>query len=292
MTKFICFFAILFVISSLSAVMLMVPDNPSSIPLLLAAEQIPDLDVTIFASHTQAHSLFLSGKIPLLMTGYAVGESFARRGVPIKLIASWVNSLNYLVSADTSYTHFSQLKGQKVYFPFQGSPIEKLTLWLAEKEGVSANEIEIGYLPFESTLKLMRQGKIKQAVFPVSSALKIVDDQNYFVSFDLNQKWQKYTETSFYPQVCLFADPATDLSTLMPVLKSELKKAVELVNSNPQRALSMVDGKLKDSQQTLEKSLDYLKFDLLIDEKLQHEMEIYFEKRELDKPPAAFYQAN
>ncbi|MCF7911344.1 MAG: hypothetical protein K9M99_02360 [Candidatus Cloacimonetes bacterium] len=284
---------ILWVFITLNAVTVMAPDNPSSIPLLLAADHIPELEIKLFTNHAQAHSLFIGGKIPLLMTGYAVGESFAQRGVPIKMLASWVSGLNYLVTADYRCESFAQLKGQKIYFPFQGSPIEQLSLWLAEKEGLnSENDLEIGYLPFVSMLEMMRQGKVRNAVMPVSSALQIVDDERFFFSFNLNDKWRQITHSDFYPQVCLFYDPNADLDALLPKLLTELEQACLMIEQNPRKALDLTAGRLSNSPQIIKRSLELQTFELLSGKKLQTAMELYFEKSGIPHPPPAFYQTD
>lgn len=282
----------LITVFSLYSVSISAPDNPSSLPLIIAADNIDELVIDIFSNHTQAHSLFMSGRIDLLMTGYAVGESFALRGVPVKLIASWVNGMNYLVTADTVYADFTQLKGQKIYFPFQGSPIEKMSLWLAEQEGLRQSDWETGYLPFVSMLQLMRQGQVKNAVMPVSSALKIVDNKSYFLSFDLNDKWQEYTNTSFYPQVCLFARDNNGHQQLIARLLNELQNAVDLINSDPQSAIDIAAARLSYSPEIISKSLELYDFELLYGKELQTAMDIFYEKSGGKQPPAAFYSTD
>jgi len=285
----------LIIIFSLYAepITIMAPDNPSSLPLLIAADNIPDLEIKLFTNHAQAHSLFLSGKVTLLMTGYAVGESFVQSGVPIKMIASWVSGLNYLVTADSVYASFLDLKGQKLYFPFQGSPIEKMSLWLAEQEGVDIdNDLEIGYLPFESMLQLMRQGKIKYAVMPVSSALQIVDDSKFFFSFDLNDKWYQITGSDFYPQVCLFSNPDARVDEIIPELINELQNACQMIEQDPEEAQLLAGTRLSYSPSIIKRSLELQTFKLISGKELQIAMEQYFEKSGIPKPPPAFYQAD
>jgi NitT/TauT family transport system substrate-binding protein len=284
---------ILLLIVQVNAITVMAPDNPSSIPLILAADHIPDLGVKLFTNHAQAHSLFMGGKIPLLMTGYAVGESFAQRGVPVKMIASWVSGLNYLVTAEAQYESFANLKGQKIYFPFQGSPIEKLSLWLAEKEGLNiAGDLEVGYLPFVSMLEMMRQGKVRNAVMPVSSALQIVDGERYFFSFNLNDKWLQLTGSDFYPQVCLFANTNENIDQILPELLVELEQACLIIENNPQKALDLIGNRLSYSPQIIRRSLELQSFELLSGKELQAAMEQYFEKSGIAKPPPAFYQTD
>jgi hypothetical protein len=59
------------------------PLTPSSIPLLMAAQEIDSLEITLFSNHSQAHTLFLRGDIPLLMTGLAVDVQFFQKEIPV-----------------------------------------------------------------------------------------------------------------------------------------------------------------------------------------------------------------
>ncbi|MCF7919572.1 MAG: hypothetical protein K9N06_06640 [Candidatus Cloacimonetes bacterium] len=289
---FFLIFYLFFTVSAFSYT-IMAPDNPSSLPLLIAADHIPDLEVKLFSNHTQAHSLFLSGKIPLLLTGYAVGESFARRDVPIKMAASWINGLNWLVSADSTISGFSQLKGEKIYFPFQGSPIEEMSLWLAEKEGLNVEtDLETGYLPFASMLEMMRQGNVKFAVMPVSSALQIVDNKNYFFSFDLNDKWQQITDSDFYPQLGLFYNPQQKKDIPLDTLLTELEKAIHQINEDPLMVQEKYGDKLSFAPEVVRQSLNMMRFQFLRGDELQKKMELYFEKNGINPPPRSFYSTD
>ena len=40
------------------------PPTPSSIPLIIAAQNMKDVNLTIFSNHSQANTLFLRGDVP------------------------------------------------------------------------------------------------------------------------------------------------------------------------------------------------------------------------------------
>lgn len=276
--------------NALWSMTILAPDNPSSIPVIIAAEEMDDFDVKLFQSHTQAHSMFLSGKNPLILTGYAVGESFANRGVPVKLAASYVKGLNYLVTNIPNVTSFRQLKDEKIYFPFKGSPIEKMSLWLAEQEGIRNEDLEIGYLAFNSMIEMMRQGNIHTAVMPVSAALQIAGTSGFYYAVDLDEKWQQITGSSFYPQLGLFYNTQKmNMTDIQPFLK-QLAVAIDKISQNPEYYAELCKDKLSIPHKVILMSLEKIKFELYSGYDLTEKMEVYFEKSGIKPPPDSFYK--
>ena len=103
------------------------PPTPSSIPLILAARNLENTKVTIFANHSQAHTLFLRDDVPILVTGLSVGIDFFRQGIPVQIVNSYISGLTYLVTRGKPVQTFRELQGQELYLPFEGSPIEEIT---------------------------------------------------------------------------------------------------------------------------------------------------------------------
>ena len=76
-----------------SPVVIYAPATPSSVPVLLAAQQMENAEVTIFTDHAQAHTLFLRQRVEevALQRGEIVGGT---------LVAGIVNLLNVTGRAD------------------------------------------------------------------------------------------------------------------------------------------------------------------------------------------------
>ena len=153
------------------------PASPTSIPLILAAETLPGVEITIFTNHSQAHALFLKGEVQLLCTGLAVGVGFFRQGVPVRIISSHVAGLTWLVS-DKAVSRLGDLKGDSLYLPFPGAPVEEVTRFLARAEGlIWKQDIAIHYMAFPGAAMLLQQGRIRSAVLPEPFVLPGVDPE-------------------------------------------------------------------------------------------------------------------
>lgn len=180
------------------------PATPSSIPLIVAAESLPDVKIKLFTSQSQAYALFLNGNVQILSTGLSVGVQFFRQGVPVRIINSYVSGMTYMVTACHSdqitdkpvYTHskkktgsteesfylntrdekkiadcdnfnFNNLRGSTLYLPFIGSPIEEVTRFFILSDGLLwKQDIHIAYGMFPEVVKLLRQKKTCYAILP------------------------------------------------------------------------------------------------------------------------------
>ncbi len=178
------------------------PATPSSIPILLAAQQM-DAEVTIFTNHTQANAQFLRGDVDILVTGLSVGIDMFKNGAPVQAIDSYVAGLTYLVTYGKKVERFADLKGQEIYFPFEGSPIEEITQFFIAQEGLAwKTDIKPIYSPFASSVELLKQGKATAVALPEPSVSLIANQPNLYISLDYRALWDKATgSTTGYPQV-------------------------------------------------------------------------------------------
>nr|NJM01908.1 ABC transporter permease subunit [Desulfobacula sp.] len=171
-------------------IIILTPATPASIPVILAVKNLPGVKLTIFYNHSQAHSLFLTGKAQILSTGISVGVQFFRQGVPVKIINSHVTGLSFLVTT-RPIREFRELKGMKIWLPFPGSPLEEITRFLAQSEGlVWEHDIHVGYAMFATSVKLLQQKRIEAAVLPEPYVSLAETDPDLFVSLDYARLWE------------------------------------------------------------------------------------------------------
>jgi len=156
---------------------ILVPATPSSIPVILAAEGFGEIKVV--HSLAQAHASFIRGDADFVLTGLSVGLKFYDQGIPVRIVASHVSGISYLLynkqrvaKADS----FIDLQGKKIWFPFPGAPLEEVSRYLAGREKLElGKDIDIGYGGFQSSVKLLKAGKIDAVALPepfVTLALK------------------------------------------------------------------------------------------------------------------------
>ncbi len=190
------------------ALVIYAPATPSSIPILLAARHIDDAEVTIFNNHTQANAQFLRGDVDILVTGLSVGVDLFNNGAPVQVINSYVAGMTYLVTYGIKVERFADLKGQTIYLPFEGSPIEETTRFFIEREGlVWKQDINVAYAPFTSSVELLKQGKAIAVALPEPSVSLIEQAPDIYISLGYRPLWDDATGSgNGYPQVAPFVN--------------------------------------------------------------------------------------
>ena len=218
------------------------PATPSSIPIILAARQMGNAEVTIFNNHMQANAQFLRGDVDILVTGLAVGVDMFKNGAPVQVIDSYVAGLTYLVTYGKKVESFADLKGQEVYIPFEGSPIEEVTQFFVEQEGlVWKTDIKPIYSPFTSSVELLKQGRATAVALPEPSVSLIENQPNLYISLDYRTLWDEATGSSTgYPQVTPFVrqDWAAAHPDIIARFNDAVAAAVTVIQQDPATAVA------------------------------------------------------
>ncbi len=123
--------------------------------------------LTVFSNHSQANTLFLRGDVDILVTGLSVGIGLFKNGAPIQVINCNVSGLTWLVTYGRQVSSLAELKGESLYVPFEGSPIEETSRFFAEREGLAwKQDIKPVYAASDSALALLKQGKALAVALP------------------------------------------------------------------------------------------------------------------------------
>ncbi|MBN1980086.1 MAG: ABC transporter substrate-binding protein [Chitinivibrionales bacterium] len=254
----------LFVFSNLvvgqsTPITLYAPATPTSIPIILASKNLPDIRVTLFTDHSQASALFIKGDATILVTGLDVGIGFFKNGIPLRMVNSYVSGLSYLVTNGKKATGFADLKGKKLYLPFEGSPIEMIARFFAIKAGLEwRKDIQPVYIPFASSVELLKQGKADAVILPEPFVSQVSTMQGISVSFGLKEYWEQMTGiTTGYPQVGTFvkSDWAAKNAEFVQRFNEELKKAIEMIEKKPTEAIHQTASSFKFPEPLLLKAL-------------------------------------
>ena len=242
------------------------PPTPSSIPLILAARNLDELEVTIFSNHSQAHTLFLRGDIQLLSTGLSVGLNFFKQQIPVQIVNSYVSGLSYLVTRHKIVEDFQEIRGQALYLPFEGSPLEEITRFFMEQEGLDPEQdFEIVYSPFQASVELLKRGKADVVVLPQPLATIAAMQEDIFLSFSYKDKWEQVTNLpGGYPQVGTFVkqDWAAEHPALIRRLNDAIEQALELIEQEPAQAAALTKDAFQFPEKILSASLKHIYFSL------------------------------
>lgn len=256
------------------------PPTPSSIPVILAARNMENTEITIFSNHSQAHTLFLRDDIQMLVTGLSVGVNFFQNEIPVQIINSYVSGLTDLISRDKQAQNFKALRGEEIYLPFEGSPIEEITAFFVAQEGLSLTEdFKVVYTPFASAFELLKQGKAQAVPLPQPLATIAAAQEGIFLSFGYKERWDELTGTSDgYPQVGTFVKKSWGdaHSDIIRTFHQELARALQLIAEDPEQAIALTKSSFKFPEKILLASLRRTAFILNTSEQLQQDITNYY----------------
>jgi NitT/TauT family transport system substrate-binding protein len=271
------------------------PATPSSIPIIIASQHLSDTEVKIFIDHNQAHALFLRGDVQILCTGLSVGVSFYDQGEDIQILNSYVQGLSYLLSYGKEIESFGQLKGEKVYVPFKGAPLEQITKYFVEQEGLEwEKDVTPIYTIPTITTELFKKGDHIIAPLPEPLVSILKNDPNIHLSLDYKKQWEKYTDnTEGYPQIGTFVktDWIHDNKEYIYKFDKEIIKAIELIKDNPTKAIELSKDSFEFSDKILMSALENTFFKNVISYDLQKQITDYYEtiSQPLDKKFENFF---
>lgn len=144
--------------------------------------------------------------------------------------------MTYLVTHGKKVERFADLKGQTIYLPFEGSPIEETTRFFIEREGlIWKQDIHIAYAPFTSSVELLKQGKATAVVLPEPSVSLVEQSPGLYVSLSYRRLWDDATGSgSGYPQVAPFANQgwAAGHPDVTRRFNEEVEAAIETIQND------------------------------------------------------------
>jgi ABC-type nitrate/sulfonate/bicarbonate transport system substrate-binding protein len=257
------------------------PATPSSIPLILAAEKLGNAQVQIIQNNAQANTAFLRNEINILASGLSVGVDLRKNGAPVHLLNTYVTGLSFLVTYGEKVDSLSALKGKEIYLPFEGSPIEETTMFLAKKEGlVWGVDLKPVYSPFDASVVLLKDGKAKAVVLPEPFVTLVENEPNLFISLDYFTAWNVAAETEAgYPQVGAFvnAEWAHQNPEQLAAFNAALAEAIQFIQENPEEAVAKVKEQFKLPESVLLRSIQRTHFSLSTGEALKANVNDYYE---------------
>ena len=262
------------------------PATPSSIPVLLAARQMGDAEVTIFTNHAQANALFVRGDVDILVTGLAAGVDLFKNGTPVQVVNSYVAGLTYLVTYGKPVNSFADLKGQQIYIPFEGSPIDEITQFFVASEGLTwKTDIQPVYLPFASSVEMLKQGKATAVALPEPYVSLIEKQPNLFISLNYRARWDALTGAqNGYPQVgsLVRRDWAAAHGDVIARFNAEVAAALKTIAQDPAAAVAQTQAQMGLPAEVLRAALGRTDFAFTQSDDMAQDIQRYY--RTIGKP--------
>ncbi len=264
------------------AIRLLVPGTPSSIPLIMAAQKSGDVEVRVVQNLAQAHASFVRGDAELLLTGLSVGIKMFEQGVPVKILSSHVTSLSYLVINQElagEVDSFGDLAGQTISFPFPGSPLEEVSRYFLQQDGLRlGKDVKVTYNSPQLAVMLLKQGKLAAAPLPEPFCSLAVNTSDKLVrTIDYSKQWHKYNSGD-YPQVTLLGrkEWLKEHGKWVDAFNLLIEEAVAICQRDPERALSMTRDSFTLSDEVLLSAMKHSGFHLQMGKELQQAVFTYY----------------
>jgi NitT/TauT family transport system substrate-binding protein len=271
------------------------PASTSSIPVILAASKLKNVELTLYTNQSQANTLFLRGDVSILVTGLSVGVDLFKNGAPVQMTNSFVSGLSYLVTYGKKVNSWADLKGQQIYLPFAGSPIEEATTYLAEQAGLKyGTDLTPVYSPFDSSVVLLKEGKATAVVLPEPYVTLVEGQPNVNISLSYFDEWNKAAgNKQGYPQVGSFVNStwAKTHTAEITEFNQALGEAITSVENDPATAVKSVSSYYKLTPELLLKSLSRTRFNLTVGQEMQESIANYYQTigKPLDEKYTDFY---
>ena len=257
------------------------PASTSSVPVILAAGKMDNVELVLFSNQTQANVEFLRGDAQVMVTGLSVGFDLKKNGAPLQLINTYVNGLSYLVSYGFEANSFSDLKGKSVYVPFEGSPIEEAAAYLAGNEGVAwKTDITPVYSPFDASIALLKEGKLEAVILPEPMVSLVEGLPSVFVGPSLYSLWNQYNPgDDGYPQVgtIINVDFAAKNPAFVEQFNEALAAAITETQADPAAAVEAVKDQFKIPAPKMAAAMGRTHYHLLTAAEMQSAVEKYYE---------------
>ncbi len=271
------------------------PASTSSIPVILAAKKLENVELVLYSDQSQANTLFIRGETPMLVTGLSVGLDLDNNQVPISAVNTYVSGLSYLVTYGIPVQSLSELQDQEIYIPFEGSPIEEVVAYLAERESLTwKQDILPVYSPFDASVTLLKEGKINAVILPEPFVSLVEGQPDIFVSLSLSDLWNQANPTdNGYPQVGTFVNPewAKNNPQEVAAFNLALEQAITEVKQNPTASVEAVKDYYPFPSQVLLNALGRTQYNFISGEAMKTAVKNYYQTigKQLNENDAAFY---
>ena len=217
----------------------------------------------------------------ILSTGLSVGINFYKNDVPVQIVNSYVSGLSYLLTRGKKAENFREIKGQNIYLPFEGSPIEEITRFFVKQEGLDLKkDFQVIYTQFPTSLELLKRGKADNVVLPQPLAIIAAAQEDIFLSFGYKDIWEAATgNPDGYPQVGTFVKKAwaEEHRELIASLNEEIANALELIKNDPKQAAALTKDSFQFPEKILLASLGKIDFSLSTSQQLKQALVDYYQ---------------
>ena len=282
----IIFFILIFLINSgavaADRIRLSVSASPSSLPAfqLQENENSFKLDLSIHRSRNIVISRLMQGEVDVAFLSTNEAAKLYNRDVKVQLLGIHNWGLFYLLSTNQQIENWSDLKGEKIYVPDKGGPLDIVFQELAAKKGLDfKNELQLERGKMREVAQLMINNMAETAVIrePFVSQTLLSNNQSRMV-FDLQEEWKKeYDFRIAQSALVVRQEFAAENKELIAELEKGYKNSVEKLEADHRLAAELGQKHLKVQPEVILKAYPSLNLEYQNIKQVKDEVISYFE---------------
>lgn len=215
--------------------------------------------VTIASGGTLMVAILTSGHADLVVSGVAAIMRAIDRGAPVTVVAGFQNKIDFALIGSKQVARLEDLKGKTVGITSAGSFSEFAVLEALRRRGFTRDK---DYKLLAAGSTFLRIGALKGGkvdAIPLSSGERhTLEDEGYPVLMEIGQV---VPEIPLAVLVAAQQFAAKDPDSVAHLIRA-LAKSIQLIKSNPEKALQMAAGKLRGNPETQRRALSYFAQDL------------------------------
>jgi NitT/TauT family transport system substrate-binding protein len=238
---------------------LVAPPGPMAIPLAYLAVNdklagvAKKVELVIWENADQLKAMVAGKQGDFVTMPSNNAALFYNKGLKLQLLNISVWNITYLVTSDSKVKSFSDIKGQSLVVPFQGSVPDVMFQYMAMKEGLDpAKDFDLRYAtdPTQAA-QLLLAGEVDNAVLSEALATAVLLQTKDAVkplhkAFAFDKAWEKATGTSGQPPIAGTVATANvmDKPAVLATFEREYAAAVDWMLANPEAAGKLLEVSL------------------------------------------------
>ncbi len=231
-------------VSAADNIHLSVSASPSSLPAFYIQDNADaiNLEVSIHRSRNIVISRLMQGEVDAALLSTNEAAKLYNRDIKVQLLGIHNWGLFYLLSTNQEIKDWSDLKGEKIYVPDKGGPLDIIFQELLSKKAIDfKTELQIERGKMREVSQLMINNMAETAVIrePFVSQTLLNNPESRII-FDLQQEWEKeYDFRIAQSALVVRRDFAENNKKLMAELEQQYKSAVNKLKEDNQLAAEL-----------------------------------------------------
>lgn len=261
---------------------LSVSASPSSLPAFYVQDNVDsiELDVSIHRSRNIVISRLMQGEVDAALLSTNEAAKLYNRDVAVQLLGIHNWGLFYLLSSNPELENWDDLRGEEIYVPDKGGPLDIVFQELSAKNNIDfKTDFSVERGKMREIAQLMINNMAETAVIRepfVSQTL--LNNPDSRIIFDLQQEWEKeYDFRIAQSALVVRREFANNNKDLISKLEAEYIEAVKKLASNHELASELGQKHLEVSPEVTLKAYPSLNLDYQNISEVKDEVIAYFE---------------